>query len=38
VVSSTLEGRASFTEAARLLGFRNMNTLRELGVSLGVLV
>jgi len=38
VVSSTWEGRASFTEAARLLGFRNMNTLRELGVSLGVLV
>jgi len=37
VVSSTWEGRASFTEATRLLGFRNMNTLRELGVSLGVL-
>jgi len=38
VVSSTWEGRASFTEAARLLGFHKMNTLRELGVSLGVLV
>ncbi len=37
VVSSTWEGHSSFTEAGRLLGIRNMKTLHELGVSLGVL-
>lgn len=36
VVSSTLEGRASFTEAFRMLGIKKMETFRELGHSLGV--
>ncbi|MEW6271634.1 MAG: XRE family transcriptional regulator [Thermodesulfobacteriota bacterium] len=36
LVISTLEGRSSFTEAFRLLGFRRMATFRELGHSLGV--
>jgi Zn-dependent peptidase ImmA (M78 family) len=36
LVVSTLEGRASFTEAFRLLGFKKMATFRELGYSLGV--
>lgn len=34
LVVSTLEGRSSFTEAFRLLGFRKMATFRELGHSL----
>lgn len=36
LVSSTLEGRSSFTEAFRLLGFKKMTTFRELGHSLGM--
>ena len=36
MVVSTLEGRSSFTEAFRLLGFKKMATFRELGYSLGV--
>jgi Zn-dependent peptidase ImmA (M78 family) len=36
LVTSTLEGRSSFTEAFRLLGFQKMATFRELGHSLGL--
>lgn len=36
VVTAALEGRSSFTEAFRLLGFKKMSTFHELGVSLGV--
>ena len=36
LVVSTLEGRSSFTEAFRLLGFKKMATFRELGHSLGL--
>jgi Zn-dependent peptidase ImmA (M78 family)/transcriptional regulator with XRE-family HTH domain len=36
VVSATWEGRSSFTEACRLLGFKKMATFRELSASLGV--
>jgi len=36
LVASTLEGRSSFTEAFRLLGFKKMSTFRELGNSLGM--
>ncbi|HPZ99463.1 MAG TPA: ImmA/IrrE family metallo-endopeptidase, partial [Phycisphaerae bacterium] len=36
VVTSTWEGRCSFTEALHLLGFKKMSTFRELGQSLGV--
>jgi len=36
LVATTLEGRSSFTEAFRLLGFKKMATFRDLGHSLGV--
>lgn len=36
LVVSTWEGRASFTEAFRLLGFSKMSTFHELGHSLGL--
>ena len=35
MVVSTLEGRSTFTEAFRLLGFSKVATLRQLGQSLG---
>lgn len=38
VVTSTWEGRSSFTEAFHLLGFKKMTTFRELGQSVGVAV
>lgn len=37
LVSSALEGRTSFTEAFRLLGFKRMDTLRQVGHSLGII-
>jgi Zn-dependent peptidase ImmA (M78 family) len=36
LVASTLEGRSSFTEALRLLGFRKMATFNDLGHTLGM--
>jgi Zn-dependent peptidase ImmA (M78 family) len=37
LVASTLEGRTSFSEAFRLLGFKKMATFNKVGESLGVL-
>lgn len=37
VMVDTLEGRSSYTETFRLLGFRKMSTFRELGESLGIM-
>ena len=36
LVASTLEGRTSFTEAFRLLGFKKMATFSQVGHSLGI--
>lgn len=36
LIAATLEGRASFTDAFRLLGFKKVSTLREFGRRLGV--
>lgn len=36
MVVSTLEGRSTFTEAFRLLGFSKINTFQELGHKLGI--
>jgi Zn-dependent peptidase ImmA (M78 family) len=38
LVVSTLEGRSSYTEAFRLLGFKKMATFHELGRNLGLAV
>jgi Zn-dependent peptidase ImmA (M78 family) len=36
VVTSTIEGRSSFTDAFRLLGFKKMSTFRSLSQELGI--
>lgn len=36
VVASTLEGRTLYRDAARLLGFKNLKTLDQLGKTLGI--
>ncbi|MCA1704262.1 MAG: DNA-binding protein, partial [Actinobacteria bacterium] len=36
VIASTYEGRSTFTEAFRLLGCRNIRTVENLGISLGL--
>jgi len=36
IVGATLEGRSSFSEALRLLGFKKTETLRDFGRTLGV--
>jgi Zn-dependent peptidase ImmA (M78 family) len=38
LVVSTLEGRSSYTEAFRLLGFKKMATFHELGRNLGLAI
>lgn len=36
IISATLEGRASYSDTLRLLGFRRMRTFRDLGHAVGI--
>lgn len=38
IIGSALEGRASFSEALHLLGFKKMSTFKDLGQAVGVLI